>query len=125
MNSFQNYWIEILLTNKPKSFKTNIKPQNSCNDISCRCDVIITRLRNGHSLLTHSYFLAKKKTLPLCELCDSEISVSHILFQGPKYQHERSLFLTPNITEEIFEDDPQKIRKLLNFFSSTKLLSLI
>ena len=51
--SFQNYWNLIPTTNKLRSFKVNVVTRNSSNDISRQSDVIFTRLRTGHTRLTH------------------------------------------------------------------------
>ena len=61
-------------------------------------DVIVTRLRIGHSYYTHSHLLCNTPC-PVCTHCRTEISVKHILLDCPMFdnhrqslQHSNSLF---------------------------------
>ena len=121
---FQQYWEQIPLTNKLKRIKNNINPRNSFNSISRRDDIIITRLRTGHTLLTHSYLL-NKATPPICDFCNIQITTEHILLQCPKYQNERIQHLHSNDLREILSDDEQQIQNTIKFLTTSRLRPLI
>lgn len=49
---------------------------------------ILTRLRIGHTYLTHSYILDKSDK-PICNTCGTEITISHILVDCLGYAEDR------------------------------------
>ena len=60
--------------------------------------VILTRLRIGHSRLTHSHLL-KGEPSPKCSHCDIPITIKHILTDCPALNRERQrYFSSANIT---------------------------
>jgi len=87
MNKFwQNQWNREI-HNKLHSVKPNLgvwKSQHARRD-----SVILTRLRIGHTRLTHQHLL-KGEDPPLCMRCDVPLSVHHILIDCPALNHIRS-----------------------------------
>jgi len=122
--SFQHFWNQISPSNKLKAIKDNTLPRNSYNNISRRADIIFTRLRTGHSLLTHSYLLNKDPP-PICNICKTQITILHILVHCPKFHKERSALSISNKPIEILEDSHQNIQKILKFLTNTNLKSLL
>ncbi|XP_044592911.1 uncharacterized protein LOC123270829 [Cotesia glomerata] len=49
---------------------------------------VLTRIRIGHTNLTHSYLISKKPQ-NLCQRCNSPISVKHLLIDCSDYQQDR------------------------------------
>ena len=58
-----------------------------------RESVILTRLRIGHSRLTHQHLL-KGESEPKCRTCDVSLSVHHILISCPVFNQLRSSLFT-------------------------------
>ncbi len=50
-------WKMITMDNKLRNLKNNVLPWKTINLVSRKESVILTRLRTGHSLLTHSYLM--------------------------------------------------------------------
>ena len=50
----------------------------------CRDEVVFSRLKLGHSYLTHSYLL-KAKSPPECVTCNCRLTISHILVDCIEY----------------------------------------
>ena len=65
----------------------SIKPvlgKNKPHTSLCRCDeTVITRLRIGHSRMTHSYLLSRESQ-PVCDHCKCHLTVKHA-FRMSKY----------------------------------------
>jgi ribonuclease HI len=53
-----------------------------------RDEVVIHRLRIGHSHLTHNYLL-KKEQAPVCQPCNAPLTVEHMLISCSKYVTQR------------------------------------
>ncbi|XP_078051398.1 uncharacterized protein LOC144477544 [Augochlora pura] len=53
--------------------------------------VAINRIRIGHSKLTHS-FLISKTSPPLCDICNSQITIKHILLNCSMYTELRAKY---------------------------------
>jgi hypothetical protein len=56
-----------------------------------RDEMVIHRLRVGHSHLTHSYLL-KKELPPVCEPCHVPLTVEHVLIGCSKYALQRKKY---------------------------------
>jgi hypothetical protein len=56
-----------------------------------RWEVILARLRIGHTLITHGHLMEKEQA-PICEECWTPVSVEHILVECPNYRRERNRF---------------------------------
>ena len=75
---WQIYWDSY---HTSKLYSIQNKVNKPCNIILKREDeVIISRLRIGHSKLTHSY-LVNKEDQPECISCDCPLSIYHILLE--------------------------------------------
>ncbi|GFX81981.1 RNase H domain-containing protein [Trichonephila clavipes] len=62
-----------------------------------RHDVRLTRLRIGHTRLTHRYLLLGEGP-PVCKFCQCVHSILHILIECPKYSSKRNTFFKTNIS---------------------------
>ncbi|XP_076314777.1 uncharacterized protein LOC143227153 [Tachypleus tridentatus] len=51
-------------------------------------EVVLTRLHIGHSFLTHR-FLLPRTDAPMCSLCNTQITISHILLSCHRYNSQR------------------------------------
>jgi hypothetical protein len=78
--SWQGEWAEVV--NKLRVVKPSVRAwQSSC--YHTRSDkVILTRLRIGHTRLTHGILL-RAEDAAICAHCDSPLSVVHILINCP------------------------------------------
>ncbi|XP_031341008.1 uncharacterized protein LOC116169121 [Photinus pyralis] len=83
--------------------------------------VIISRLRLGHTKLTHKH-IYEKTPPPNCDVCDIPLSVEHILCECTKFNIERIQYGIPRDITNVFEID---ILKLLGYLENTNLLDEI
>ena len=61
--------------------------------------IVLCRARIGHTHLTHSYIL-KKDPLPVCEHCQCNLTVRHILVECNHFAQERKdIFGTRDVVE--------------------------
>ena len=95
-------------------------------------EVILARLRIGHTRLTHGH-LMKNEPAPLCQRCRVIVSVQHVLIECPLY-HEQRRKLLPNAAELTNEEGLRQllaeqakpdIDKILDFLKETKVLDHI
>ena len=70
-----------------------------------REEVVLTRLRIGHTRCTNSYLL-KREDQALCISCNEPITVKHFLIDCIKFSHERRQFFQSNDLRCLFEDVP-------------------
>ena len=90
-------------------------------------EIKFTRLRLGHTKLTHS-FLFTADPQPRCDACFSVLSIKHILIDCPKYEPERCQFFGNyeiNLRDILARGDWKKIRDILGFIKFTRLFSKI
>lgn len=84
----------------------------------------ITRLRIGHCLLTHRYILEQRPP-DICDQCDVELSVTHIITDCPKFQVSRRKF---HISEDIttaLGNSLHNIKNIIEFLKDVGLYDQI
>lgn len=81
--------------NKLREIKPNTQPWISIGQFSRKNSIILTRLRIGHTKLTHEYLISQSDP-PICTCStDTIVSVKHIFETCALYTHERNIY---NIT---------------------------
>ena len=70
-----------------------------------REEVVLTRLRIGHTRLTHSYLL-KREDQPFCISCNEPFTVKHILIDCIEFSHMRRQLFQTNDLRYLFENVP-------------------
>lgn len=109
-------------TNKLRNIKHCVKPWNT----SCkgrRENVVLTRVRLGHTMLTHGH-LFKGENTPICT-CGVPLTVTHVLSECPNYSAQRLISgLQPSFTKTM-EDDKTAVTKLLDFIRTISLYQSI
>ncbi len=100
-----------LQTNKKLHRLQPVIGQFKHGKLTHRDEVVIHRLRVGHSHLTHSYLL-KKELLPDCDSCHTPLTVEHVLICCSKYASQRRKFF----------DNCCSLEDLFNSFSSNVII---
>lgn len=84
----------------------------------------LTRLRIGHTRLTHGYRLDRTEP-PTCRTCNENLSVEHIILTCRKYSvYRKILRINSNIRTALARDEEEE-NKLIVFLQETELLDLI
>ena len=123
---WQSEWESFPITNKLRSIKTSISPWQSSIQKCRQFEVILTRLRIGHTNLSHGHLMSSPHNLPpICELCNSQMSVQHILVECNKYERQRCVFRCKNLIDILSETDHFSFYAILTFLKQTNLLTKI
>lgn len=88
------------LNNKLHLVKPILGEWKSCRHQERYIEVILCRLRIGHTHLTHSFLLTKQEK-PLCERCGHDLTVIHILVSCTKLEKLRKKYFTAFYDEHI------------------------
>ena len=129
-NEFQHNWSLTPCTNKLRRIRENTNVWRSPSGFSRRAQVVLTRLRIGHTRLTHGHLMEGRPQ----KFCDSylvPLSVEHILIECPDYNDQRYFCFTtrqPLLLEHILTEPPQRLfslDRLLEFISLIGLYSEI
>ena len=122
LGKWQERWSSPLLPNNKKyqNIRDNIDIWFSSFHPSRRIEIILTRLRIGHTRMTHGFIL-DGGSAPECAHCDQLLSVEHILVHCPRYLRERQKYhLSGKSVREIL-DDRVDIINLVGFLKEIKL----
>ena len=108
-NNENNKLLEIkpMLGEWKQSFKKNQKEK-----------VTLSRLRIGHTRITHSYLLEGKQQ-PMCYACQTKYTVKHILIECTDLAHIRKTFDSANNMKELFQN--AEINNVISFLKTMKL----
>lgn len=96
-------------TNKLKQLKPNVSPWKYVSSLGRRESIVLTRLRIGHSHLTHSHYFNNQ--IQLCQ-CGTQFTIKHIFecanFLAARVKHNVSF-------GTVFEDSLESHKKLIKF----------
>ena len=108
-----------------RTFKLTLGPCTSEDSLSRRRQVVLTRLRVGHTLLTHSH-LFQRLPRPPCPFCHSiNLSVLHLLLECPDTSCVRRLTLAQFRVASFLEDSEASIAAIFAFLRLTDLTNKI
>ena len=68
-------------------------------------EVVLARLRIGHTRITHSYLL-KREEPPFCFGCDTLFTVRHFLLECGDFSHIRNKYFHVDTIKQLFNDVP-------------------
>lgn len=109
------------LNNKLRTIKTNVEATVLPAKLTRHQQVAITRLRLGHTNLTHSY-LMNKTTPPTCDTCNQPLTVLHILDECRKFNNIKNKLQLPPTISQLLVDQQEKI---ISFLKEADLIDLI
>ena len=117
---WQDSWNE-QTSNKLHTIQPKLRTRTSLG-LSRRDGVKYTRLKLGHTHLTHSYLL-KGEPPPFCVGCDKNLTIKHILTECVEFTEQREKFLRTRDIKIMFELLEPK--KLISFLKETGLYKLL
>ena len=107
LSQWQRSW-DTLAGNKLRELKPNLEPWQSSSRRSRREEVILCRLRVGHTYGTHGHLLRGEER-PLCTRCNAPVTVAHVLLACRHYARKRRVHLgrlPPTVTlKHLLGDD--------------------
>ncbi|XP_055862095.1 uncharacterized protein LOC129922043 [Biomphalaria glabrata] len=105
---WQNRW-EAETHSKLRQIVADVRWRPTSKGLTRRGSTTMSRLRIGHTYITHSFVL-KREEPPLCEYCDSRLTVEHILVDCPRYQDVRAKHFRATNLKTLFNNvDPGKV----------------
>uniref|UniRef100_A0A1Y1KI79 Reverse transcriptase zinc-binding domain-containing protein n=1 Tax=Photinus pyralis TaxID=7054 RepID=A0A1Y1KI79_PHOPY len=121
INQWQSKWTET--TQKLTPIKPNVRrwKQRLSNR---KYDVTLTRLRLGHTKLTHKHLLQKAET-PQCEKCNVDLTIKHLLIDCPHYQNTRTATHLPDALEVALNPEKTDGRTVIAFLDGIQMTKQI
>ena len=90
-NEWNDLWIQQSNRTHLRKIKHHTYQYNPVTKFSRGDQVILTRIRIGHSRITHQHLISKENP-PICEKCNSPLSIDHIILNCKKYNVEREKY---------------------------------
>ena len=112
--------------NEHKQIKPYVSLWESSTQKDRKTELILTRLRIGHSRMTHEFLMTTPhKEAPKCN-CNSFLTIKHVLFECRLFNRQRTLYFGNRpITEILGESKSFSISKILLFLRHTGLINRI
>ena len=120
-NKWQSSWNETCF-NKLKEIEPVVNHHRIVPKLSRRAEIILARLRIGHTRLTHSYLL-KREDQPYCIGCDTPFTVKHFLLDCADFDKERRSLFQDNNLKGLFKD--VSVENILSFLKNVNLFNKI
>ena len=86
-------------------------------------EVVLARLRIGHTRLTHGHLMENKEA-PKCQRCRVTISVQHMLIECPLYHEERKKHL-PNLANQTTEGALRQLLTESSNFNVNQVMNML
>ena len=119
--TWHKQWEELSNTsqNKLRSIKDKPTHWSSSSRASRQEEVILARLRIGHTRLTHTYLFQHLHAPPSCNYCHAEnLTVEH-LFLCPFLRYQRSIHNVPHSISSALRNNSSAVSDSLNYLRST------
>ena len=84
-----------------------------------RDEVVLARLRIGHSYLTHSYLLKRGEDPPECVFCQEPYTIKHILLDCADLIIVRHQYFNADSLKNLFDNVP--VHKILDFLKAINI----
>lgn len=120
-NTWQSYWST--LNNKLQLIEPTIQFKRLPR-LSRREEVVMRRLRIGHSNLTHRFLLDKQPS-PMCTSCEEQMSVCHFLSSCRATELQRRQYLGDRDLQQILSLSGEETENVLKFLRVCNLFNLL
>ena len=119
IEKWQHHWSNLNDNLKLKSIKPTVTPW-SLIQRDRRSSIVLTRLRIGHTYLTHKFLLTSggDRQAPVCSTCNVNLSVKHLLVECPSFANERRDFNLVDFSLKGLLDDSAPVERLFNFLKA-------
>ena len=111
IETWQSRW-DGEIENKLRKIEDKVGKHPGISKKRRRDEIVLARLRIGHSHLTHSYLL-KGEDPPRCVICNCTITIKHILLDCPDFAQSRSKFYHSQTLKGLFSLD--ELAPILSF----------
>ena len=118
---WQSKW-DAAVNNKLHEIQPIIKPWSPGYRPSRKEEVVLSRVRIGHTRLTNVYRM-KGEPQPVCQHCQQINTVKHIMLECNQTQNLRNTYLKGNTMFEIFEQT--NVNNILKYLKEADLYSKI
>ena len=120
-DKWQTLWNETPF-NKLKEIEPIVNHHRLVPKLSRREEIVLARLRIGHTRLTHSCLL-KREERPYCIGCDTTFTVRHFLLDCADFHRERRSLIQVNNLKDLFKD--VSVENILSFLKNINLFNKI
>ena len=120
-DKWQTLWNETPF-NKLKKIEPIVNHHRLVPKLSRREEIVLARLRIGHTRLTHSCLL-KREERPYCIGCDTPFTVRHFLLDCADFNRERRSLIQVNNLKDLFKD--VSVENILSFLKNINLFNKI
>ena len=120
-DKWQTLWNETPF-NKLKEIEPIVNHHRLVPKLSRREEIVLARLRIGHTRLTHSCLL-KREERPYCIGCDTPFTVRHFLLDCADFHRERRSLIQVNNLKDLFKD--VSVKNILSFLKNINLFNKI
>ncbi|HIP25812.1 MAG TPA: hypothetical protein EYG81_05080, partial [Archaeoglobus profundus] len=127
MDKWQSFWTNLQTPNKLRNVKDSVKLWPSSMQDTRHHEVILTRLRIGHTRLTHGYLMSTPHDpLPYCNTCQVPLTIEHVLIQCTEYiQQRQRCFRHPSLKGILAEHANFSALSIYKFLQQSELINLI
>lgn len=114
---WRHSWETQPFTNKLRNIKPTTDFWTSSIRGNRREEVVLCRLRIGHTSLTHSHLFGNSQSIE-CPLCHTPVTTHHILLDCPLYSTQRDRYRISTNLQDSLSDNSESVDRLILFLKS-------
>lgn len=118
ITQWQNEWNNQIA--KLKEIKPKVSKWERAPSLQRREQVVLARLRIGHTNLTNIYLLTGNQQ-PICQVCNAVVTVKHIILECQDYEQHRRRLKIPDQLHLCLGQTTEGVKKTMNFLRATNL----
>lgn len=110
--------------NKLREVKPSVKPYSSAFIGNRKDDVVLARIRIGHTKITHQY-LMNKEPPPNCQFCNALLTVRHLVTDCPVLDEEGQKLNISTSLQNVLEDNLDKAKNVIQYLKNIDMYKQI
>lgn len=122
-NECNNQWKESLSSTQLMKIKPDALMKNPALSFNRREQIVISRLRIGHTPITHQHIFRKEEP-PICDTCNTTNNIEHILIHCEKYKENRKKTKISQNLKKLL-NNKEGCAKAIEFLKKCKLIEYI
>ena len=124
---WQRQWDNLVNPNKLREIKQNVREWETSYNKSRRIEVVLTRMRIGHSNMTHAHLMTRPHgPAPQCDLCGASMTIKHVIERCPRLRAIRQRTIGEGNVKEILGEGPKySTKRILAFLKEANMTEKI
>ena len=118
-------WNGLETNNELKSHSSSFGPRHLFLPDNHRDQIVLTKVRVGHSRLTHGFLMTRPHVTPKCGTCDVNLTLFHLTMECTEFSTQRSDPKLAGSWTQVMTESSSNYSSLLKYLKATGIYNQI